>query len=391
MAIVKRFRGLQYVEESSFGVGTPSVNLRCFNIEFTPDITMITPEYQKSLACVGPDSAIVAGKGGELKFSMYLRGGNGAESEFSILASNTGLTRQVGAAGSGGIASAGAGTLVADSAGAIATYVTGQGIVAETAVTPEMRWVSKKDTATLTIEPNWVSAPNNAAYSFYATDTFVPCNATVPLGEPTKYLAFYLISENDEFYTIHGCAGTWKITTTTANALPVVEWTYMVDSWTRTGSSAATSFADTFSAAHPLLGDSFFIDNTATVIRSISFDPGITVVPLEATSGTNGRSGWLYQGGGTPKLEVEMLFSATLFDYWAAGTTFQAAFTSIKSSTNGWGLYCPKVQILKGTQGEINGLVSLKPELLICDPGLSADSSPLQIPMWSLSVTGYGT
>ena len=108
MAIVKRFRGIQYVEESAFGTGTPSTNLRCFNIEFTPDLTCLVPEYQKSLACVGPDAAIIGGKGGELKFSMYMRGGNGSESEFSILASNCGLKRQSSAATTDKIASSSA-------------------------------------------------------------------------------------------------------------------------------------------------------------------------------------------------------------------------------------------------------------------------------------------
>lgn len=382
-----KFRSIKYVEETSFETGTPSTNFKAFDIEFAPDINMITPMYQKAQAGIGPDTAIVAGKGGTLTFKTYMRGGAGAESGFSKFAKYMGLHRDASAASANVAAGSTSSTLVFDGAGDIATYTTGDGVLVYGAgAALQMRWVSNKNTATLTIEPNWTDTPaeNDAVY---AVDTFLPYDSSGVIGEPTKYLAFRVADGIDQYWTLNGCAGTWKLATTTANSLPIIEWTYQVSTWTRTGSSGAAVFADTYDPPVALLGDPCYIDNSELYIKSIAFDPGTKLVPIESTSGTNGRSGWVYVGG-EPKLEVEFLFEPTYFDYWSSGTTFQFAFTSLDDTNEAWGLYVPKLQILKPGIGDMDGLMSLKPEFQICDPGLDGSA---QIPSWSLTVTGSGT
>ena len=84
--IPNNIRGLQYKEQVSWAAGDPGGNytaIKAFDIEFTPEVNMIQPGYQKPEGVTGPDAAIAAGEGGTLTFKTYLRGGAGSESELA--------------------------------------------------------------------------------------------------------------------------------------------------------------------------------------------------------------------------------------------------------------------------------------------------------------------
>jgi hypothetical protein len=386
MAIVKRCKGLQYAEDTSFTVaGTPTTNIRAHEIEWTPDVSMLPVEHQKSMANAGPDVSVIGGLGGELKFKHYLAPRLDIDCAFIALASYSlhghGSDDVVDGVGTGSAA----GTLVVTDA----DYhpADGDGIIIKSSAVSQIRWYYKRLTTTGTIEPNWATTPSNGD-DIIASKSLVPIALATSsaLGEPSKYVSFDILEEDDQVTTLSGCCGTWKLTTSTANSFPVIEWIYKVDRWSRSGSSGMAAWTCSEAAPKPLLGDTFYINDTATAIRSIAFDPGLEVVAMEATSGAHGRSGWHYVNS-TPKIEIELIFPAAFFDYWAAGTTSQLAINSIAASGAGWGLYIPKAQIVKGTTGDINGLVSLKPEILICDAGFNDSIVPVQLPSWTLTVS----
>jgi hypothetical protein len=388
MAIVKRCKGLQYANDSSFtSAGTPSTNIRAHEIEWSPDVTMLPVEHQKSLSNAGPDVSVIGGLGGELKFKQYLAPRSDSDCVFAELAKLTAVHQHdLDATADSVDAGSAAGTLVMHDAGYFPAD--GDGIIIKSSAVSQIRWLYKTATVTGTIEPNWATTPSHEDDTLAST-SFVPMNAgsysANILGEPSAYLSFDILDEDDQVTTLSGCAGTWKLATATANSLPTIEWTYKVDRWSRSGTGAATAWTCSEATPRPLLGDSFYVNDTATAIRSIAFDPGMEIVPIDATSGTHGRAGWYYVAS-NPKIEIELLFSGTIFDYWASGTTSQLAINSISAAGVGWGLYIPKAQLIKGTQGDINGLVSLKPEIQICDAGFNDEVSPVKIPDWCLTM-----
>jgi len=392
--------GLQFKEQASFAAGDPGGDytaLKAFDISFKPGASVHVPAYQKPQGCRGPDDGIVGGESGVLSFKTYMRGGNGSESEFSLLASNIGLDRDAFADDASVITSGTTSTLVGLDADT-GVYGIGDAVMTGSGSSDvQIRFVSGEASAggstTLTIEPNLTASPS-ASDSLYAIDTFKPAEDN--LGEPAAYMAFKVVegggSTNKHQYILTGCAcSSCKIVVSGPNALPVVEWEYMVDDWAAS-ETALTDTADAFAAASPVLGDPFYIDNTATYIRSFTFDLGLKLQEYLATSGTHGRQGWIYVGQ-EPKVEAEFYWDAGWNTAWLAGTTYQFCFESIKSGTTdeGWAIYIPSVQVINTNPQAVGDLKGVKPEFLITDPGYNSDGTPVLIPLWGIAVTGSGS
>ncbi len=388
-------KAVEFKPQVSWAAGDPGgvyEQIRAFDAVFTPGRTMITPPYQRAEGQLGPDAAIPAGKTGTLVFKTILRGGNALESLLSKLGKNCGLARTAHAAGTDTAAGGTADTIVMDTTPT--PEVVGQGIFIYTNSTSyQIRFVSRNQPgvpatdATLDVEPTLITAPV-AADPYYNLDTLTP--ATASLGEPLKYLAFKFVhgdGTNVVQYLATGCAGTFKILTTTANALPVIEWTFMVDTYTPTA-TAVVQDPDLYDDGHPLLGDPCYINDVAAKVRSFAFDPALQLVPDEATSGTDGRQGWLYVNAGPPILEVELKHDIDWYTRRDTPTEVQFCFESIKDTNEAWALYIPKLQILDPQPQEINKHLGLKPLFQINNPGKTVEDD--QIPMWSLAVTGSG-
>ena len=389
-------KAVEFKKQVSWPAGDPGgayEQLRAFDAVFTPGRMMITPPYQKAEGMLGPDPAIPAGKTGTLVFKTILRGGNGLESILSKLGRNCGLARAAGAAGVDTKVGGDVDTLIMETTPS--PYAVGRGIFIYTNSTSYgIRFVSRNQPgvpatdATLDIQPALVTAPV-AADPYYDLDTLTP--ATASLGEPEDYLAFKFVhgsGTNVVQYLCTGCAGTFKILTATANALPVLEWTFMVDTYTPTA-TAVTQDADLYDDGHPLLGDPCYINDLAAKVRSFAFDPALQLVPDEATSGDDGRQGWLYVNAGPPILEIELKHDLDWYTRWAAGDEVQFTFESIKNTAEAWAFHIPKLQILDPAPQEINRHLGLKPLWQINGAGKTTEDD--QIPMWSLSVTGKGT
>jgi len=394
--VVFDVKTVEFKEQVSWAAGDPGGNyeqIRCFDAQFTPGRNMITPPYQKSVGMLGAVPAIPAGKTGTLTFKTILRGGNAIESLLSKLGKNCGLARAAGAAGTDTKAGGDVDTLIMETTPS--PYAVGQGIFIYTDSTSYgIRFVSRNqpDTpagdATLDIQPTLLTAPV-VSDPYYDLDTLYPASAS--LGEPEAYLAFKFVhgSGTDVVqYLATGCAGTFKLVTSTANTLPVIEWTFMCDTYTPSADALAQD-PDLYDDGHPLLGDPCYINDIAAKVRSIAFDPALELVPDECTEGTDGRQGWLYVNAGPPVLEVELKHDLDWYTRRDAGTEVQFTFESIKDTNEAWALHIPKLQILDPQPQEINKHLGLKPTFQINDPGKSTEGD--QIPMWSLAVTGSGT
>jgi len=388
-------RTVEFKEQVSWAAGDPGGDyeqIRAIDAVFTPAQSMITPPYQKSAGMLGPDPAIPAGKGGTLTFKTVLRGGNGIESLLSKLGRNCGLTRVARAAGTD-TKSATADTVVFE--GATTTYKTGEGIfIYANSTAYQIRFVSRSQDGvpaldtTINTEPAFITNPV-LSDPYYNLDTLTPAAAS--LGEPAAYLAFKFVrgsGANVIQYLATGCAGTFKIVTSTANTLPMIEWTFQVDTWTATA-TALVQDPDLYNDGYPLLGSPCYINDTAAKIRSFAFDPALQLVPDECTEGTHGRQGWLYVSASPPVLEVELKHDLDWYTRWAAGTEVQFTLQSIKDTNEAWAFHIPKLQVLDTQPQEINKHLGLKPSFQINDPGL--DDDDVQIPMWSLAITGSGT
>ena len=70
-------------------------------------------------------------------------------------------------------------------------------------------------------------------------------------------------------------------------------------------------------------------------------------------------------------------------------TEFSVFIESHKDADNAWAMYIPNAQVLKINQEDAgNEHVASKPELLVTDPGVNADST--EIPSWAIAVSGDG-
>jgi hypothetical protein len=161
---------------------------------------------------------------------------------------------------------------------------------------------------------------------------------------------------------------------------------YQADSWVdaETSPVTATLAADTFSPARPVLGDALYIEGTQTDVKSIEFDPGLTMVPLASTYGSNGRVGWFYTGS-EPVVNFTPYHDVDLITAWEAATQKTIMFESISLASTGWALYIPETQITGYSLSDDEGIYRAGLTLKVVDPGRNADSKTY--PKWSLAVS----
>lgn len=387
-------RGLEFKVQASWAAGDPGgafTELRALDVKFTPGLTMHKPGYQKPEAARGPDAAIPGAKGGTLTFKTPLRGGAGATSAFATLAQYCGATITKRADDAASVDSATSSTIIIDNATHATTVgdlimVSGSGTDTQIrAVTRKQEGVPASQT-TLDIEPDWADTPANGD-SLYAMDTIYPT-----IGEPSSYLCFYGFSGQGSTdrhkWTLTGCAGKWKLATTGADAVPVIEWEFMIDAWASSEAST-TQDADAYNPAHPMLNDPFYVNDSAVKIASFGFDPAMDIQPFTAQSGTHGREGWLALHDGEPALEYMPYWDVDWVSRFENATEFSVFVESIYDTDEGWAIWCPKVQVLTLEEDDVgNKHTGSKMTFEVNDPGKNADSTNL--PLWAIGITGGG-
>ena len=381
--------GIRHVEESTFGTDPGSGYLTLLtaqNIKFTPAVSMHPVGYQKSSDMRGPDADVVGGKGGTLSFDMPLCTEGGSEAPVMTMMKRCGMSITSVAAGTGDItggdingdtftvAVANIGNLAV---GVAVMHVPQSGL-------PSLRFIdAKSGTATITFTVNAsLQVKANAGDSWAAVDTIKASSGTP--GAYNTFLVYQGQGSTDRLcWTLSGCAGTFKINTTDANALPMVSFEFQVDTWADSEANLARA-AYAGNAPVPLLGDQLLINGTATDTRSVGLDPAMAMSPIPATSGTNGRSGFFYSGS-EPNVEIAPLHDTAWLTKLEAGTTFDLMFSSVTSSTNAWGFWCPKTQVSSYETADSDGLLRGGMKFRVLDPG--ADAAGTLIPRFAIAVT----
>lgn len=390
-------QGLSFAEQTSWSDTSAAGSwtaVGAFDIKFEPTLEVHNIAVQQAEADRGQWQSVPDGMGGKLTFKTLLRGGSGYESLLSKLAKGFGTTRVARAGGAyvtGGTTS----TLVGLDAN-LAAYTVGDAIMTKRGTNwPEIRFITQvaiaAGDATLTVEPNWTTAPVSGD-SIYAIDTLKPGT-----GLATTYLTFKVFAgtgaTNVHQFLLTGCVGTWKIATTAAKALPMIEWEFYVDTWT-SSETAATASSDGYGSAHPLLGDAMYIDDTATLTANFGFDPGLSVHEYTATSGDEGRAGWL-AGEKSPKVEITPYHDTAWLTKWDtyASATFHFMFESVKDTNEAWAVYIPVAQVTNITHEDAgNKHFSTKPVIEPRYPGTGTDDSvATNKPLYAIGITGSGS
>ena len=369
--------GIQYGEQADFATATTTLTLMrgARNIKFTPGLSMHEPGYQKTSDMRGPDASVVGGKGGTLAFEVPLSSGVAAsEAPVMALMKNCGMT-QISVAAAVDKIDGGTTTTFTIPSGDLGNVAVGCGLmIVQAAGDPSLRFVTRvADATTTTVTFNCDTEPATAIAAnddLTAVDTLIPKS-----GEPAAYLTFRVYQGQGAtdrlLWTLSGCAGKFSIPAVEADALPVVQFEFLVDTWADSEASIAQTDV-TGVVPQPVLGDKFFVDGTATLTRSIGFDPGMALSPIMATSGTNGRSGWFYSAS-EPVLEILPLSDTAWTTKMETPTTFEAMFASYKSTTDAWGIFVPRVQVVSDDKADSDGLLRETMTLKAVDPGATAD------------------
>lgn len=384
--VLSDVRGLDFAEESTFSTDPGShTAIRAFDIEFEPARRFHDVMHAKSEAFRGPDARVPGGKGGSLRFKMYLRSKSGTESAALSLMKRCGATLASCAAKASKVTGGTGSTITlldADasdiSVGMAVYHIPASG-------TNSVRFVKRKQssggTTTLTLNAATTTTPTNGD-SLAAIDTITPT-----AGDPAKTFSFCVYvgdSAGDTIkWTLTGCTGRWSLDTIEAGALPVVSFEFQVDSYSYSTGSLTQS-ADTMDAARPVLGDKLYYGGSAVDIRSLSFDPRLEFGAIDATSGSNGRQGWTFFGT-SPAATITPLYDSAHLDDLEACTMRDAMFESTYSSTSAWAWWISGAYIDEAKAQNSNGLVRNEISLVGRDPGKNADGTAY--PIWALAVT----
>jgi len=392
--IVTDINGLKWDTSTWGGAYASHASIRARNIKFAPTLNLHAPGFTKPEEMRGPDPSIVGGYGGDLSFDVALRPEAAVATEMRYMLEQAG-TLNKRAAASAKITAATSSTIVGLTAD-IGTYVVGDAVfVYGSGTDPQMRFITRVQddvpaplSTTLTVTPNFTDTPANGD-SLRAVDTWTP-----KIGDPGAYYQFLMYqggdATNSHLFTISDCSlANWKLSALAADSLPYISCSFKADSWTSTDSSAATLANEALSVGWPVLGDSFYVDNSAVAVESLEFDAGMDLQPYTATSGTNGRAGW-FCAGCMPKLSIKPYHDVDWITRLTAGTTFSGCFESVNGTSRGWALWVPKLQVVSIAPDALgNKLLGDMPELLVCDPGKNADST--NYPLFAFAATSLGS
>lgn len=391
--LLTALKGLGFVEEGTFGTDpTGQAAMRAFDISFEPGPTFHDVAYQKSEALRGPDARIAGGKGGKLKFSVYLRAHPGSQASCLSLMEHMGATLAAGATVANLVVVGGASTVNGVTAN-YSSYYLGQGFMhVPNTGNPSLRFINKKIVAadaTLTVNAPWTQLPV-ATDDNYAVDTIMPT-----IGDPAKYFSFNVWEGNGTAgsncikWIISGCTGKWSIPAVAANGLPVINFEFDCDNYSYS-EAGTTVAADALTAARPILGDKVYIDGVAVDVKSIAFDPGLVYSPVAATSGANGRSAFTFTDS-NPVLEITPLHDTGFLSKWEGVTKCDVQFEGTYSATSAWGIWMPGAYVDECPPEDDGGIMRRKVKFVGRDPGKSTDTTPtvvtLNLPKWALAIT----
>lgn len=303
MAELSKLKALWVKKESTFSTdpdtdGSDYAVVPAEGVEWAPTHAAIQRDVVRS--GLGLSIASQAGqKGGSLKFKVPIIGANTVGADGVAAAWPTWLKDIIEGCGFSVIANTGTTVSGGSSSTTSVDVVSAAGITAGTLVmiSGEVRLVTAVNTAAtpdnITVTPALSSSPSNATVVYGGIcATFLQNSTNTPAT-----VAFVVKSDTQE-ETLLGCAGKMSVDSFDAGGRPMLAFEFMVDSWSDT--SNKSSVPTTFSQPTNLLamGSPFWWGSTSTktAIASLGFDPGATVSEQLATSGTQGRMGYVVTG-----------------------------------------------------------------------------------------------
>jgi len=395
--IVSEYKALSWVEESTFGTdpGSGYTAMRASNISIPEMIQeMLSAGFSKSEDERGPDKAIPGAKGGKFTFDVPLRGGGGAASVLTNLMEHCG-TLKTSQVVKTGLIDGGSSTTFYMTTTDCADLAVGQMVMHVPATgTKSMRLITKVITGTpsqsntYTVNAAFSTTPSSGD-TLAAMDTITP--KTGCISKSFTFKVYLGQSATDRLLlSLCGCCISWKLKTTEAKKLPVVEFSVSYDNWTATESNT-TQVADASPVAYPVISSKLYVAGVAADTKNIGFDPGLKLDEYLATSGANGRQNW-FASESEPKIDFEPLHDSALITGMSAATIYDLLFESIKDADEAWGIAVHAAQIEKYGLGPDGKLLRAKIEWGVTDPGKAdADTGnsnvTANIPKWAIGIT----
>lgn len=376
--------GLTYVEESSFSTdpGSGYVRMRCVSgLSFKPEIAMHEALCQKSSDQRGPDPSVVGAKGGTLSFDAKLYTVSGSEAPVMKLMKRCGWKQT--SISSTTISASTAANKFHVAAGDVGNLAVGVAVLHVPASgTSSIRFIKDEQTLVstpeFTVNADFATSPS-AGDTLATIDTIIPDPDSRDPGATFTFKVYQGQGSTDRLmWTLTGCAGKWSLASVDADGLPVIHFEFLVDSWADSESSISQT-DKSGNDAHPVLGDVLYIDGSEVETRNVEFDPQHGPVAVPATSGTNGRSGWVY-GLADPKAKILPLHDVDWITKLEAGTTFDLEFESLNADDDAWAFWVPAAQVQSYDLQDSDGILRPTMDFLATDPGhgtISGDNLPL--------------
>lgn len=245
-----------------------------------------------------------------------------------------------------------------------------------------LRWITSINSTTITVNRAFAQTPATGD-SIEAASSWQPKSGPV---DTFTIHAFGGQGSTDIFRLVAtGCSLTWKLASTGPKALPMIEFSAQVSSWSYSEAALAQA---AFAEADPssVLGGLFYVNEVALATRSIAFDPGLEIAEIESLD-TNGRSGWNCSDS-KPKVEVSLLHDTDLLDKWGNNTNVPIEFNKFNAYDDCWGFFIPAAEIAKASHEDASGLLNVKPEFVAVDPGSNSDTPAVFYPLWVFGISG---
>lgn len=382
---------IKWGTETTFETDPTPTNLLRLAQDIKLDLGMevIAVDPQKSSDARGPDASVAGGKGGKLTFSMPLI--TGASSPVvGLMKVLAGVTSSTIAEKATGVTGGTTNTIILSSASDVSV---GEMIIHNSVLgTDSARFVTKKDTNTLTVSRAFASTPVSGD-GVLASTTITP--ASTVIGDTTS-LTFYVYfgvngSTNVWLAKLTGCSGTFKLASAGPKALLMINFDINISSWSHAETAPSAQTAASGNSPITALGASLVIDTASPAVdsyatRSFSFDPGIQIQELVSLS-TNGRSGW-FSGDCKPVADLSLVHDNGWFTKYGALTSFSLVFDRFISTSNCFAIWLPKCEIIKAGHEE-EGIRYVKPTINVLDPevGPTAGNTDL-LPRWAIGFSG---
>lgn len=204
----------------------------------------------------------------------------------------------------------------------------------------EVRRVSNIATNTLTVTPAWTTAPSNTDVCYA-----MACYQAASSGHQTEDIVIKGQDSSEHLYT--GCMGDWTLSPLAARAVGEFAWTYVADDVDHTSAKGSLP-AETDSYPDPVVVRCapFYIGSTETLTSEVGLSLGNDIQPKAATSGCQGRAGWVVVGQDITWTS-KVYFAEGNITQYVGGTTQELLFYADDGIGNVVAISIPAAQIVQ--------------------------------------------